>query len=115
MLNLHLVALDSDLPSLEAYIGVLTTCLPVDHVVTDGSVLTGLTGTLIDVHLTVDAVEPGGALAQVHGDQVLAGGSVKTRVGLTLVYFDLTVASCRRGGVSSRDCTGKCDIFVNPL
>lgn len=64
---------------------------------TDGSILTGVTGTLINIHLTVEAVKPKRTLARVHGNQVLAGGSIKTWIGLTLVYFNLTVASYGRG------------------
>lgn len=67
---------------------------PVDHVLADSSVQTGLTGTLINIHLAVHAAEAGLALTQVHAHQVLAGGSIPAGVGLTLVYFGLAVDSC---------------------
>lgn len=70
---------------------------------TDSSVLTGPTDTLIDIDLTVDAVEPGRTLAGVHADQVVAGGAVAAGAGLTLVYFSFTVDSW--WGRGSKDVT----------
>lgn len=68
--------------------------LPVHHVVTDSSVLAGLTGTLIHIKLTVDAGKPGKTLTGVRANQVMTGGSVVAGARLTLIDFSFTVDSC---------------------
>lgn len=65
---------------------------------TDGSILAGLTGTLVNIKLTVDAVKPRQTLTGVHANQVVTGGSVATGAGLTLVYLIFTVDSWWRRG-----------------
>jgi len=69
------------------------TGLPVHHVMTDSSILTGLTGTLINVHLTVGAIEPRWTFTQVHADEVVTAGPIAARAGLTLIYFNFAVDS----------------------
>lgn len=65
---------------------------------TDGSILAGLTGTLVNIKPTVDAVKPRQTLTDVHANQVVTGGSVATGAGLTLVYLIFTVDSWWRRG-----------------
>lgn len=89
----------------------LRTDLPVHHVMTDSCILTGLTGTLININLTVDAIKPGQTFTWVHADQVMAGSSIVAGAGLTLVYFSFTVDSWwrRRKPTSEEKALGEND------
>lgn len=79
----------------------MLTGLPVHHVMAVGSVLAGLTGTLVHIQLTVDAIEAGQTLARVRANQVVAGGPVVAGTGLTLIDFHLTVDSWGRRAEST--------------
>lgn len=74
---------------------------------TDGSILAGLTGTLVNIKITVDAVKPRQTLTGVHANQVVAGGSVAAGVRLTLVYLIFTVDSWWRRGKLLEKALGK--------
>lgn len=58
---------------------------------TDGSIQAGLTGTFINIKLTVRAIKPGRTLTGIHANQIMASRSVVTGAGLTLIYFMFTV------------------------
>lgn len=64
----------------------------------DTTILAGLTGTLININLTVGAVEPGRTLTRVQANQVMAGGSIVAGAGLTFIDFIFTVDSWWRKG-----------------
>lgn len=58
---------------------------------TDSSIQAGLTGTFINIKLTVHAIKPRHTLTGIHANKIMASSSVVTGAGLTLIYFMFTV------------------------
>lgn len=58
---------------------------------TDSSIQAGLTGTFINIKLTVHAIKARHTLTGIHANQIMASSSVVTGAGLTLIYFMFTV------------------------